>query len=186
MELNVEYKRDLSHNYMLISDSSDPGADTYEIRTLMSNRIEGLLPMEIERVNGSVVYRYDITSFQPFSAFCESGRMTIIPFKKMYLGLLDSLLLFEDYLLDSRHLFLDPEHLYIRWEQAELQIPYVPFYSMDIRRSLILMTEMILTQISHEDQDAIILACRVMHELQRKDCQLSSRNGNALFCGCFA
>ena len=173
MELNVEYKRDLSHNYMLISDSSDPGADTYEIRTLMSNRIEGLLPMEIERVNGSVVYRYDITSFQPFSAFCESGRMTIIPFKKMYLGLLDSLLLFEDYLLDSRHLFLDPEHLYIRWEQAELQIPYVPFYSMDIRRSLILMTEMILTQISHEDQDAIILACRVMHELQRKDCQLT-------------
>ena len=173
MELNVEYKRDLSHNYMLISDSSDPGADTYEIRTLMSNRIEGLLPMEIERVNGSVVYRYDITSFQPFSAFCESGRMTIIPFKKMYLALLDSLLLFEDYLLDSRHLFLDPEHLYIRWEQAELQIPYVPFYSMDIRRSMILMTEMILTQISHEDQDAIILACRVMHELQRKDCQLT-------------
>ena len=169
----VEYRRDLAHNYMLIREEAEEFRDTYEIRILMSNRIPGLLPLETEQINGSTVYRYDITSCQPFHVLCAGGRVTADVLRSLYTNLLDSLISFEDYLLDTRHLLLDPEYLYLRWEEHALQIPYLPFYLKDVRESLISLTEAILMQISNGLEESIVLACRILHELQGKDVQLS-------------
>lgn len=171
--MTVEYRRDLAHNYMLIREETEEFRDTYELRILMSNRISGLLPIEIEQVNGVTVYRYDITSCQPFHAFCAGGRITADVLRSLYENLLDALLSFEDYLLDSRHLLLDPEYLFLRWEEKALQIPYVPFHEKDVRESLIALTEAILMQISNGLEESIVLACRILHELQGKDVQLA-------------
>lgn len=171
--MTVEYRRDFSHNYMLLTDESGAEAPAYELRILMANRIPGLLPLEIERINDGVIYRYDITSCQPFRSFLTSGRMTAEALKKLYAGLLTSLPVFEDYLLDSSHLMLDPTCLFMHWETMTFRIPYVPFYQQDLRSSLISLTEWILMQTGHEMQESIVLACRILHELQNRDIQLA-------------
>ena len=168
----VEYKRDLSHNYMLIHAEEEIPTDSFEMRVLMSNRIPGILPMDYEEVNGSTAYRYDVTSCQPFHVLCSSGRMTAGILRELFSNLLDNLLSFEDYLLDSSRLMLDADYLFVRWEELTLMVPYVPDYKQEIRRSLITLTESVIMQISHGQEDCIVLACQFLHELQKKELQL--------------
>ena len=169
----VEYRRDLEHNYMLIREEAPCTADAYELRTLMSNRIPGLLTMDSDRINEVTFYRYDITSCQPFQAICGSGRLSAEILRDLYVHLLESLMTFEDYLLDSSHLLFDPGCLFVRWDERTLQLPYVPFYNRGVRESMIALTEEILMQVMSGRQDAIVLSCRILHKLQEKDVQLS-------------
>lgn len=168
----VEYSRDLSHNYMLIREEGTAVKNSYELNTLMSNRIPGILPMEVERANGAIAFRYDISRCQALSAICMNGLMSAELLRDLYSNLLDSLLALEDYLLDSSHLLVEMDSLCVCVEERALQVPYVPTYSRDIRISLISLTEAVIMQISHGRQDAIVLACRILHELQGEDVQL--------------
>ena len=169
----VEYKRDLSHNYMLIHAEEELPKDSYELRVLMANRIPGILPLEFEDVNGCTAFRYDITSCQPFNALCSSGRMSADILRELYFNLLENLLSFEDYLLNSSHLMLEMDSLFLKWEERTLMVPYVPDYEQNLRRSLISLTESIIMQISHGQEGCIVLACQILHELQKKELHLS-------------
>ncbi len=173
LKMTVEYTRDLTHNYMLIREEAEVMKDTYEMRILMSNRIPGILPVETDRINGETWYRCEITSLRPFSALLVSGRMSAEMLRSIYINLLDTLLTLDDYLLDASRLMLDAEYLWLNWEEKALCVPYVPFYSQEIRKSLIELTESIIMQISRGKQECIVLACSILHELQGKDVQLA-------------
>lgn len=41
--MQVDYKRDLNHNYMIIRKEGEPDAASYQIRMLQTNSISGIL-----------------------------------------------------------------------------------------------------------------------------------------------
>ncbi len=170
----AEYKRDLSHSYMLIRNEGELRTDAYDLRTILTNRIDGLLPIDAEVVNGEIMLRYDISECVPFASFCEGGRIDPSVLCQLFLGILHTLEEFDDYLLDAGHLLLDPEQVFVRWESGTVYMAYVPFLERDVQKALLGLTESILMQISHEQQDSIVLACRILHELQGRNLQLAS------------
>ena len=174
----AEYRRDLNHCYMILkTDEEGEAAPEWQTGILEANRIPGLLPMAEEHIDNETCYRYDVTSVQPFDIFCRMKRIGKDDLKKMLVSLVTSLGAVDDYLLDADHLLLDPEYLYIDGVAEELRIPYVPCRSRDIRESLRELMEYLLLRVDHEDQECVVFASRILHELKEVNTELSALPG---------
>ena len=174
----AEYRRDLNHCYMILkTDEEGEAAPEWQTGILEANRIPGLLPMAEEHIDNETCYRYDVTSVQPFDIFCRMKRIGKDDLKKMLVSLVTSLGALDDYLLDADHLLLDPEYLYIDGVAEELRIPYVPCRSRDIRESLRELMEYLLLRVDHEDQECVVFASRILHELKEVNTELSDLPG---------
>ena len=171
--IKAEYKKDLAHSYMIFKDCSDPVESGYQMKTLLANRIDGLLPMSVWHVDDQSGYRYEITGLQSFAAYCESVSFGPSELKRVYLGLLESLRRFEDYLLDPEHLLMDPEYLYIEWRSGKLFLPYVPSYSRPLGEKIRELTEYLLAKAEMRDSGSVLLLCSILRELKSGKAQLS-------------
>ncbi|MGN0256207.1 MAG: DUF6382 domain-containing protein [Chordicoccus sp.] len=174
----AEYRRDLNHCYMILKmDAEGEPVPEWQTGILEANRIPGLLPMAEEHIDNETCYSYDVTSVQPFDVFCRMKRIGKNDLKKMLVSLVTSLGALDDYLLDADHLLLDPDYLYIDGVAEELRIPYVPCRSRDIRESLRELMEYLLLRVDHEDQECVVFASRILHELKEANTEISDLPG---------
>lgn len=159
---------------MLFQSSQSFDENSYELKMIAANRIPALLSMTCSHIDDSVVLQYDISSLQPLSVFCSSHKIHAKELTGLIGNLLDSLFLMEDYLLSEDHLFLDPEYLYLNWSTLEFKIAYIPYYSCDLKTSLQNLMQYLLTCLGNEDQDTVVLAYRIYHELKEPNLQLGN------------
>ncbi len=156
---------------MILSDAGDDfDADkaSYMTETLLNNHIEGLLPMTVEKVDETAFYQYDITSLVGVQALATSYPVTLEQMKKMLFSLLDTADRLDDYLLDTCHLYLAPETIFLTQEGEELLVPYVPAFEKDLKASLVDLARFFLGKIRRDDKDAIVLGYQVIHELEEE------------------
>ncbi len=175
--MDIEYRRDLNHNYMIVKGTGPDVPDDYETRVISANRIPGLLTCSMQYIDAEIWYSYDVTSLQKLTVFCESrkiGKSEIVKILSEILRILEGL---EDYLLDFQHLVLMPSCVCIDFDTMELRLMYVPFYLMDIRRSLRELTEYLIGCADHSDQGAIVLGYRFCHAVQENNTQLGDLMG---------
>ena len=66
----VSYKRELKHNYLII-EPEEVFYDSYEIKMMAANVIDGLLKFHVKQVDNRKSYYYEITSRQPLSRLLE-------------------------------------------------------------------------------------------------------------------
>ena len=69
--MQIDYKRDLNHNYMIIREEGEPDAASYQIRMLQTNSITGILECRIHKMDNHTLFYYDITSRQSLSTVYE-------------------------------------------------------------------------------------------------------------------
>ena len=175
--MDIEYRRDMNHNYMIVKGTGPDVPDDYETRVISANRIPGLLTCSMQYINAEIWYSYDVTSLQKLTVFCESrkiGRTEITKVLSEILRILEGL---EDYLLDFQHLLLIPSCVCMDFDTMEIRLMYVPFYSRDIRKSLRELAEYLLGCADHNDQSAIVLGYRFCHEVQENNTQLGDLMG---------
>ena len=170
--MRARYRKDLSKNFMILDTGNAETEDNYQLRTLFSNRIEGLLPLSFEHVDNVRKCRYEITGFQPFAACCESFGITAGDLKKLFLGLISLLDRLEDYLLDPDHLLLDPEYLYADWQSKEIKAAYLPETYVPVREGIRNLTEYMLTRASLGDTECVLLLCGVLKSLRDTSLQI--------------
>ena len=179
--MDIEYRRDMNHNYMIVKEMGPDVPDDYETRVISTNRIPGLLTCSMQYIDAEIWYSYDVTSLQKLTVFCESrkiGKSDITKILSEILRILDGL---EDYLLDFQHLILTPSCVCMDFDTMEIRLMYVPFYRRDIRRSLRELAEYLLGCADHSDQSAIVLGYRFCHEVQENNTQLGDLMG--VLCG---
>lgn len=179
--MDIEYRRDMNHNYMIVKGMGPDVPDDYETRVISTNRIPGLLTCSMQYIDAEIWYSYDVTSLQKLTVFCESrkvGKNEIMKILSEILRILEGL---EDYLLDFQHLILTPSCVCMDFDTMEIRLMYVPFYCRDIRRSLRELTEYLLGCADHSDQSAIVLGYRFCHEVQENNTQLGDLMG--VLCG---
>ena len=46
--MDIEYRRDMNHNYMIVKSAGSDIPDDYETRVLITNRIPGLLTCRMQ------------------------------------------------------------------------------------------------------------------------------------------
>ena len=73
--MDAEYRRDLQNSYLVLKMKEET-ENRYPLRMITENKISGLLPCSFRRMNGDVLFYYDITSKISLAERCQCRKMT--------------------------------------------------------------------------------------------------------------
>ena len=156
-EIQTEFRRDLHHNYLILSGGRKLDRMHYEIRMMELNNIPGLLKSTVQEMDGRTLYYYDITSRQPLSIYLEThlaGRT----FLQLLLRSLQQVMeRMSDYLLDSRSLYLQPEKIYLDAFGESIWFCFFPPLEEPFSGQIKELGEYLLPRLDHEDPEGVVL-----------------------------
>lgn len=164
--MKVSYKREMRHNYMIL-EALEEGPESYEIKMLTENAIEGLLRFRVKQEEQGKYYYYEITSKQPLSRLLEFKEIRMEELSKLILGVGVALDHMEDHLLQESDLLLEPEYIYIEPESYKVWLCYVPGYHGDLPAAMGKLLQFLLQKADHKDNATVVLAYRLYQESQK-------------------
>lgn len=110
--MEVSYHREMKKNYLMI-EADEGGMQAFEAKMLVGNAIEGLLKFRIRRTDDHCQFCYEITSRQPLGRLLETKSINAVQLRALLLGIAQTLIRMEDYLLSEHQILLDPDYIYI-------------------------------------------------------------------------
>lgn len=155
--MQVSYKRDMNHNYLILEPEEQIYGNEYQIRMLSINDIRGLLKCNMKKMDGNVYFYYEVTSRQSLERIFEKSTMTTDDIKILLLGMKSSIENVAAYLLEPDRVLLDPAYIYMDIETKEPCLCYLPSYKGTITNSFKELAEFILKRLDHNDPGAVAL-----------------------------
>lgn len=171
--MNVEYKRENHKSYLVlkeqklkeqteqqINEQTEEGKteDYYGVKMLCDNPIKGLLPLSLHVFNGEKELYYDISTRQPLNILYEKKEMRKEDLEKLLFGMEKALRNLEDYLLETEHLVIRPEYIYIHSADESIDLLYYPCEREEYEKEVYDFAEYILDRINNEDEQAVVYA----------------------------
>ena len=104
--MQIDYKRDLNHTYVILQEEKEPDTASYQIRMLLTNAIPGLLDCKIGKMDDKTLFYYEVTSRQSLQSVFEQRSIGAEALRKLFEQLLDLLEELEQYLLAQDGLVL--------------------------------------------------------------------------------
>lgn len=153
--MEADYKRDMSHSYLVLKENGEQNMAAYQVRMLLGNGISSLLSCTAKGLNGQVLFYYEITGRQSVWSFFEKQQMERGILGWILEGILNGLLQIEEYLLNPDDLVLLPEYIYLDLDRKKLFLCYLPGYQKDITMQFRKFTEYYLPKIDHKDGRAV-------------------------------
>lgn len=150
--MQVEYKRNLQNNYLVIEAEEEP-EENYCLHMAENNKIPGLLSFHSTRMDGKLFIQYEITSREPMDQIYKkkilSGNQLIGILTEIY----DLLEKIQEYLLNPIQILFDPQYIFIGAEDRTLQFCYLP--GKEQKETIQILAEFILKHLDHEDLQAV-------------------------------
>ena len=109
----VEYKRDVSHNYLILTEEKQINTSSYQVRMLEGNVIPSVLRCRLQGLDGKVLLYYDITSRQSVASFYEQKKINGEDLKLIFGGFVTVMEELSEYLMNPEQLVLAPEYIYL-------------------------------------------------------------------------
>lgn len=151
-----EYRRELSHSYLVMDDFPVQRRDSYQYQMILKNRIPGLLSCSERFLEGKIYLYYEISSRQSLAQLYASGKMGFVQIAGMIDNLTQVLDTMAGYLLEEKYLVLEPEYIYMDLETEQLFFLYYPFAEEKERKSLYLpLAEFFLEHVNHREERAV-------------------------------
>lgn len=170
--MEVSYRRDLNHNYMILENDRITGQE-YMVRMIEQNRIPELLEFQVRKMNGRTYLYYEITSRQPVAQIYEGRALRSQDIRNLLTGVRDGLDKARQYLLDGRDLLLDPEYLYMDPDTRKIQLCYVPYSGQDEDNTFLKLAEYILKHLDHGEKAAVDLGYALYNQSVRENFSLT-------------
>ncbi len=170
--MNISYKRDMTHNYMVPEIAEGICEDDYRVHMLMENHIRGLLPCSLKHVNCQSRFFYDITSRQSMEHIYGGRRMGVEDIVLLLRGLHRTLKEVKKYLLDEDQIVLEPEMIYMDIETREPLFCYLPGYRKDIVQSFRELSAYLLEHLDRSDSRAVLLGYEVYQKAREENYSL--------------
>lgn len=155
--MNISYKRDMTHNYMVPDLTDGICEEDYRIHMLMENHIRGLLPCCLKRINCQSHFFYDITSRQSMTHIYENNYISADNIRTLLHGLYRTLKEVKKYLLDIGCIVLETDMIYMDIETKEPLFCYLPGYQGDMVQSFRSLTSYLLEHLDQSDSAAVLL-----------------------------
>jgi len=155
--MEVEYKKDLRHNYMVIAECEDSNIEPYCIKLLEHQSIDGLLPMEQKQMDNKSLYYYDITAKQSMINLLDKTVLSCDKVKLLFARILDTMERAYEYLLPEDDFILSPEYIYL---DVTSNIPFLCFFSgyhKSIKEQMNLLIEYLMNKVDYNDKNAVLL-----------------------------
>lgn len=185
--MQIEYRRDLNHNYVILESTDEIDTNCYQVRMILSNDIRGFLPCSIRGVDGKTLFYYEITSRQSLKSLYEQKSVDYSLLVYLYEQIFQGLDCLKQFLLDTNDLVLLPELIFLDPETENVSLCFLPGYGKDIRQSLRILTEYLLPKINHQNQEAVMAGYGLYRKIMDnhinieslKDTLLVSRNNSS-------
>ena len=160
MEIKTEYRRDLQHTWMILSEGNVREKDSYAVRMLTENRIPGLLPCRTACMDGKLHLYYDISSCHSFKTVTETETIGRQMLEMLLISLEEIMERLEEYLLDPDGLLLDPACLYCDPEQTAVRFCWYPGEDICFREQVKILGSALLPKLDQTDRAAVVLGYR--------------------------
>ena len=85
--MNPSYRRDQDHNYMILNAPMPVTGEEFPVRMLVLNRIPGLLPCKMRKMDGEAGFYYEITSLQSVGRIFETCKMRQEDIERLMTGI---------------------------------------------------------------------------------------------------
>lgn len=155
--MKICYKKDLSHNYLLIEKKNEYIEEEYCIKMIQNQEIEGILSLERRTIDMKQYLYYDITRKQSLSLLWEDE---VFSREKIRLLLKDIVKTIErgaDYLLCENDFILNPEIIYLEVSSNSVSLVYLSGYNKDIKKQMLEFIEYIMNRVDYKDNEAVLL-----------------------------
>ncbi len=153
--MNVSYKKDLHHNYLVIPKIENSDDEYYCVSMLQANSIVGIIKPEPRTIDNKVLYYYDITSKQSIDTIFVKSTINYEQLKKLFIGLSELVEQAYEYLLNENDLLLDPEHIYIELNKDRVNVGYLPGYKKDLGGQMVSLIEYLMNRVDYNDKEAV-------------------------------
>jgi hypothetical protein len=155
--MEVEYRKDLRHNYMVIAkdDALNPGQ--YCIDLLEHQTIDGILPFELRRFDNRVFYYYEITGKQSMGNIFEKAVLNYDSIKDIFREIIEILEKAYEYLLPEDDFVLSPEFIYMNIVINRPNLCYLPGSAKSIYSQMRSLLEYLMNKVDYNDKDAVLL-----------------------------
>ncbi len=157
------YRRIGEKQYLVFSGSACEVGRTYQMAMAGMNPMEGILPADYEYLDDQIRENIDITELTPITEL--AGKLKKKHAEIIYREILKAMEQTEEFLLNPEHLLIEPQYLYWDTETERTGICFVPFYECSLKTGLERVTDWLLAGMAKEDQEGILMLCRIRHTL---------------------
>lgn len=167
----MEYRRCQGKSYML--RESEIKKTGYQIPMLRENQIKGILPMQkMQEGEGSRLW-YDISGKHDLEGYARFHKLGKDFLENFILSLYRVSRNLGEYLLLEDELCLDPEMIYLNYNEKEISFCYVPGNEKNLETSLGNFMEFFLKHMEHGEQKEIEVCYKVYEKCQGEHINLS-------------
>lgn len=168
----AEYKRDVSHNYLILREDEKVNTASYQVRMLTGNVIPSILKCRIQGLNGNLLFYYDITSRQSLASFYEQRKFHSKDLHMLFGGFIRVMEEMAEFLMNTDQLLLCPEYIFLDIEKREVKFCCLPDYHHPIQEQFRELTEYLLPRLDHEDPLAVSMGYGVYRKAMETGFQL--------------
>ena len=168
----AEYKRDVSHNYLILREEEKVNTASYQVRMLTGNVIPSILKCRLQGLDGNLLFYYDITSRQSLASFYEQRKFHRKDLHMLFCGFIRVMEEMAEFLMNTDQLLLCPEYIFLDIEKREVKFCCLPDYHHPIQEQFRELTEYLLPRLDHEDSQAVSMGYGVYRKAMEAGFQL--------------
>ena len=168
----AEYKRDVSHNYLILREEEKVNTASYQVRMLTGNVIPSILKCRLQGLDGNLLFYYDITSRQSLASFYEQRKFHRKDLHMLFCGFIRVMEEMAEFLMNTDQLLLFPEYIFLDIEKREVKFCCLPDYHHPIQEQFRELTEYLLPRLDHEDSQAVSMGYGVYRKAMETGFQL--------------
>lgn len=170
--MHAEYKRDVSHNYLILHGEETINTASYQVRMLTGNIMSCILKCRMQGLDGKWLFYYDITSKQSLASFYEQRKLGGEDLEMILTSFIRVMEEMGEFLLNAEQLVLCPEYMFLDVEKREVFFCCLPDYHHPVQEQFRELTEYFLPKLDHEDVAAVNLGYGVYRKAMEAGLQL--------------
>lgn len=155
--MEVEFKRELHHNYMVLSHIEGEPCESYSIKMLKAQTIDGILPLDIRVINNQKSLYYEISGKQLMLSLFDKVELSYSKVKDIILSIIDTIESAYEYLLSVDDFMLTEEYIFLDIDSAFPWLCYLPGYNIDIKEQMGAFIEFLMDKVDYKDKEAVLL-----------------------------
>lgn len=153
--MQASYKRDLNHNYLILTSDNLIDKDSYQVRMLLSSPPGQLLRCSMQMIDSQMFFYYEITAKQSLASIYEHQKLKQKDMQILIGELIRCVEEMQAYLLEAPYLLLKPDYIYLEAEKTHVFFSFFPGEKGDFNNMFRELAEYLLPKIDHTDQAAV-------------------------------
>lgn len=166
--MEISYKKDGINNFMIIRNQEDVEND-YKLQMLINNKIDGILSINIKKVNNENQFYYDITSKNSMRSLFVKNKVGAKDIEKFISSMAIVAKSMKEYLLDINNIVFDMDMIYWDSKKKVYNFCYYPFAGQGMKEGLNGLFLEMLELLNHDDKEAVVIGYGLQQKIMSEN-----------------